>query len=193
MKSPCEKRKKKSQKPRWYRYGCSLQAPEINPAARWGLCLGNHCTEVESKCYLASLSRQGAWMLWQIAALALRPSETQSGGARLCATWELRSLRPAGLGGPAWPGTCAGNASRHWHGTRDTREPSSNSGTGEAARRASNANPRAVNLPGQDSRDCGVLCRNVTLHVCASVCVVCVCLCVFHFSMNKKQQQEGSL
>lgn len=167
------KKEEKSQKPRWYRYGCSLQASEINPAARWGLCLGNHRTEVKNKCYLASLSQGASERVDAMAdrSFSVRPWESQSGQAPLC----------AGLAGPAgreW------KLFIEWHGTRGSPATTqTRGGCEEGEREASNANPWAVsNLPGQDFRDCGILCRNGTLYAC-------VCVCVFHFSVNKKQQQ----
>lgn len=133
------KKEEKSQKPCWYHYGCSLQASEINPAARWGLCLGNHCTEVKSECYLASLSTgclRAGGCYCSFSAQAIE--ESLGIGSALCnvaATWLLRSLRPGGVGvqglaGSAAPGPprergpAAENTALHWHGTRDTRKPS---------------------------------------------------------------------
>lgn len=197
-----KKGRKKSQKPCWYRYGCSLQASEINPAARWGLCLGNHCTEVKSKCYLASLSTGclragGCYGRLQLYARAIQESVGMGSALwNVADTWALWGAGPGGVGvqglagmqcrGPRGP--AAANTSLHWHRTRDTRKPSDNRNTGRLrGGRVSNANPRAVsNLPGQDSRDCGILCRNVTLHVCVFVCV-CVSLQYKQKSNNKKE------
>lgn len=150
MKSPCEKKEGKSQKPCWYRYGCSWQASEINPAARWGLCLGNHCKEVTSE-----RKANATWRLSRgepragdavadrsFSAQAIQESLGAGSALRTgAAAWALRSLRPGGL-------ECSrGRRERglrlktlHCTGTqhgRDTREPGYNRNTGQAARRAS--------------------------------------------------------
>lgn len=142
---------------------------------------------------------QSGWMLWQLAALVLRPSKSHSGSALLYVTELLPGCCAAfaqeGWERRAWPrrdrGPAAGNTALHWHRTRDTRKPST-TGTRERLRGG-----RA----GRQQRKPSV-CQQFTwtgflgLWHFVSQCNftrVSVCVCVFHFSINKKQQQERSL
>lgn len=131
---------------------------------------------------------QSGWMLWQTAALC----SGQRGVGRdwLCSMERGCYLRSVGPGGVGVQGLAA-NTPLHWHGMRDTRGSPATTETRGRLRggRAGNANPRAVSdLPGQDSRDCGILCRNVTLHV-----RVFESVCVFRFSINEKATTRRKL
>lgn len=145
---------------------------------------------------------QSGWMLWRTAALCSGHRGVSRDG--LCSMERscypgARSAGPGGVGeqglagsaapGPRGPAPAAANTSLHWHRRRDTRKPSDNRNTGEAARRAS-----------QQGKPSG--CQQFTwtgfsgLWHLVSRCNftrVCVRVCVFRFSINKKQQQEGSL
>lgn len=91
---------------------------------------------------------QSGQMLWQLAALALRPSKSHSGLALLYVTELLpgccgASAGRAGSAGPGWErstraprGPAAENTAWHWHRTRDTGSPAQQK-HGGAARRAS--------------------------------------------------------